>query len=127
MQRSRGRTEVLVFQHPVAGTQLVKGTLEKGEDPMAGALRELSEESGLRALAARPLGSCPIGRDGVIWSFWLCEVTAPGAGWSHQTLDDHGHVFRFHWHDMGTPDPADMHADFRAALAFLRPLLRSVS
>ncbi|MCW5721534.1 MAG: NUDIX domain-containing protein [Devosia sp.] len=34
-------------RHAQAGVQLVKGTREPGEDPLAGALRELSEEAGV--------------------------------------------------------------------------------
>ena len=38
---------ILLFRHPIAGVQLVKGTIEKGETPAETALRELSEESGI--------------------------------------------------------------------------------
>ena len=36
--------EVLAFEHPVAGYQLVKGTVESGESIETAALRELAEE-----------------------------------------------------------------------------------
>lgn len=39
--------ELLVFDHPLAGTQLPKRTLEPNEEPLDGALRELREETGL--------------------------------------------------------------------------------
>lgn len=35
-------TKLLLFKHPVAGTQLVKGTIESGETPSRAALRELT-------------------------------------------------------------------------------------
>ena len=40
-------SKLLVFRHPSAGIQLVKGTIESGEGPEAAALRELREESGI--------------------------------------------------------------------------------
>jgi len=45
--------ELLVLGHPLAGWQLPKGTLEPGEVPAAGALRELAEETGLTDVAIR--------------------------------------------------------------------------
>jgi 8-oxo-dGTP pyrophosphatase MutT (NUDIX family) len=39
--------ELLVFRHPVAGTQLPKGSVEPGERPEDAARRELEEESGI--------------------------------------------------------------------------------
>jgi 8-oxo-dGTP pyrophosphatase MutT (NUDIX family) len=40
-------THLLLSRHPIAGVQLVKGTIEEGETPAQSALRELSEESGI--------------------------------------------------------------------------------
>ena len=39
--------DILVFEHPRAGTQLAKGTIEAGESAPDAALRELWEESGI--------------------------------------------------------------------------------
>ncbi|MDR2306017.1 MAG: NUDIX domain-containing protein [Paucimonas sp.] len=39
----------LLFRLPLAGTQLVKGTIEHGELPREAALRELTEKSGITA------------------------------------------------------------------------------
>lgn len=41
--------ELLVFEHPLAGRQIPKGTIDAGENPGAAAVRELEEESGVRA------------------------------------------------------------------------------
>ena len=40
------RTEILVFKHPIAGIQIVKGTVETNEELEEAALRELYAESG---------------------------------------------------------------------------------
>lgn len=40
-------TKLLVLDHPSAGTQLPKGTVEPREYPAAAVLRELAEETGL--------------------------------------------------------------------------------
>jgi len=42
--------ELCVFEHPTAGIQLPAGTLEEGEEPLPGALREAHEETGLEGL-----------------------------------------------------------------------------
>ena len=49
--------ELLSFLHPKAGKQIIKGTIEPGEEATAAALRELGEESGIiDATAVRSLG-----------------------------------------------------------------------
>lgn len=42
--------ELCVFEHPTAGIQLPAGTLEEGEEPLSGAMREAFEETGLEGL-----------------------------------------------------------------------------
>ncbi|MDY7101835.1 MAG: NUDIX domain-containing protein [Actinomycetota bacterium] len=49
-RRSARGIELCVFDHPRSGTQLPSGTLEPGEDPSDGALREAFEETGLADL-----------------------------------------------------------------------------
>lgn len=39
--------QLLVFDHPAAGTQVPAGTVEQGEDPRDAVLRELAEETGI--------------------------------------------------------------------------------
>ena len=45
------KLEVLALEHPLAGFQLVKGSIEHDESPAAAAARELLEESGVIAIS----------------------------------------------------------------------------
>lgn len=57
LREEAGQLELLIFDHPLTPPQLPKGTIDPGEEPLAGALRELAEETGLVAvecLAALP-------------------------------------------------------------------------
>jgi 8-oxo-dGTP pyrophosphatase MutT (NUDIX family) len=55
VRRTARGLEILAFRHPLAGTQLVKGTIESGETVEAGAVRELEEERGVMQLRSRCL------------------------------------------------------------------------
>lgn len=50
MGQREGAGELLLLYHPTAGIQLPAGTVEMGESPMAAALREAQEETGLTEL-----------------------------------------------------------------------------
>ena len=55
-QTSRGRIEVVVVHRPRCGSwSLPKGKLERRESPLAAALREVEEETGLRCEAGPEL------------------------------------------------------------------------
>ena len=114
-------THILLFRHPIAGVQLVKGTIEKGETPAQAALRELSEESGIAAASVvSDMGCWDAGHLDQIWSFQLCFTPAPlPRQWTHQTLDDHCHTFSFFWAPLDNLPFADCHPVFRRALRFL--------
>lgn len=118
--------KLLLFRHPLAGTQLVKGTIEHGETPGEAALRELEEESGIRGAAIeRDLGCWVAGHLGQVWSFHLCRThQALPQRWAHQTLDDHGHVFEFFWASLEDLPYADCHPVFQRALDYLREVLK---
>lgn len=112
---------VLLFRHPIAGVQLVKGTIEKGETPAETALRELSEESGIAAASViSDMGCWDAGHLDQIWSFQLCFTHASlPEQWAHLTLDDHGHTFSFFWAPLDNLPYDDCHPVFRRALRFL--------
>ncbi|MGQ7818440.1 DNA mismatch repair protein MutT [Pseudomonas sp. A46] len=114
--------EILVFEHPLVGIQLVKGTIEPGESPGRAALRELAEESGLVATdKLQALGVWESGFNGQVWSFHLCEVVAPPSdSWVFRTGDDGGLDFRFFWHPLASEPSSDWHWVYRSALAFIR-------
>lgn len=118
---------LLLFRHPLAGVQLVKGSIEKGEAPGAAAVRELWEESGIRgALIKADLGCWDAGHQGQVWSFQLCEVKGPlPEQWAHQTLDDHGHVFEFFWAALDQLPLNECHPLFQRALVFLGAVLQA--
>lgn len=120
--RDSDKLEILVLEHPLAGIQLVKGSIESAEAPETAALRELAEESGLRASEMpRPLGIWASGFNDQIWSFHLCEVAAAMAEtWVFRTADGGGLDFRFFWHPLAQEPSADWHWVYRDALAFIR-------
>ena len=47
LRKNNNTLEILLFKHPTAGIQLVKGTIEKSEPVFQAAIRELYEESGI--------------------------------------------------------------------------------
>ena len=115
---------IAAFVHPLAGTQLVKGTIEPDEPPAKAAARELFEESGLETNSAILIGDSAHIVQGQIWHFALCRVVQPVRDhWQHHCQDDGGHLFRFFWHPLGTPTP-DFSTPFQNALTWIDAHLR---
>lgn len=113
--------QILAFHHPLAGTQLVKGTIEPDEAAETAVLRELFEESGINSAAIiRNLGIWNSGYEGQIWAIYLCkaEDDLPDS-WTHYTQDDGGQDFAFFWHSLET-NPSDWHPLFRDALQWIK-------
>ena len=106
----RGR-DVLAFEHPQAGLQLVKGRPEPGEGVAATARRELFEEAGIRARRLRRRGWVPQLR----WHLVEAWTGRLPDRWIHRCADDGGHDFAFRWHRLGTPAHG-FHTVFRRVL-----------
>ena len=89
--------EVLLFKHPTAGIQLVKGTIERSERIFQAAIRELYEESGIvvEEQHCYDWGSHQISNQ--TWYFIFCDTSSQNLKdqWSYETLDDYGIVLSF--------------------------------
>lgn len=124
--RDSSMRQILAFEHPTEGMQLVKGGIESGEDARTAALRELHEESGLTSLAiARDLGTWNAGHGGHVWSLHLCTYSPDlPETWTHFCTDDGGQTLRFFWHDMHADAGNAWAPQFRRALAEIRERTR---
>ncbi len=121
-----GSLEILAFQHPLAGRQLVKGTIEHGESPQAAALRELAEEAGItHAAVVRSLGTFEVGPPMQVWHAFVCEAGNLADRWVHRTEDDGGHDFRFFWQPLSAHVDESWHVIFCQALDRLKRVLAS--
>jgi 8-oxo-dGTP pyrophosphatase MutT (NUDIX family) len=120
-QKGSAGPDILLFKHPLAGVQLVKGTREVGEDIILGACRELREESGLIAATddAKFLSSSLM-PDGLIWHFVQVSVDNLADHWTFQAADDGGHEFAFFWWPLQAQPEKDWHQVYIAALQHLR-------
>jgi len=125
--RDSSMRQILAFEHPEAGLQLVKGGIESGEDARAAALRELEEEAGISNVSiARDLGTWNSG-NGHVWSLQLCTYN-PGLpdSWTHHCADDGGHELKFFWHDMYREPGQDWPEVYQRALATIRERARAL-
>lgn len=113
--------EVLAFRHPLAGCQLLKGTVENGELPRDAARRELLEESGLVCpVEMASLGKINVGPERITWHFFTWGSTGLPDCWEHSTEDDDGHTFAFFWHPISVPLGDHWHPIFKEAFQFVR-------
>lgn len=122
-----GESELLVFRHPLAGIQLVKGGIERLESPDEAALRELQEEAGIASgLVLRHLGIWTSGFEDQVWSFHEVSVSQElPETWSHVAADDGGQTFSFFWHPLNAEPSDEWHALFVGALGFIRERLKN--
>lgn len=117
-------TEILVFRHPLAGVQLVKGSVEPGEAAADATMRELGEEAGITGRAV--LGSLGVSETiaaGQVWHFFRFDGAGLPERWMHRCADDGGHDFAFFWHRLADAPGDDWYPIFMAALAHVRAQL----
>jgi 8-oxo-dGTP pyrophosphatase MutT (NUDIX family) len=122
LRQQGGSWQILAFHHPLAGTQLIKGTLEAGEQPESAVLRELAEESGIdQAVVVEKIGELAVHETEQHWHLFLCQpVIAPAEQWSFFTLDGGGHLFQFFWHRLDETPDESWHPAYKRALTFVR-------
>jgi 8-oxo-dGTP pyrophosphatase MutT (NUDIX family) len=124
-ETTAGRIEILAFRHPLAGSQLVKGTIEHGESIRQAAERELIEEAGIVARAIADLGSVQMLDPDQEWHLVVCAAAQLAETWTHWTSDGGGLNFEFFWHPLEHEPDTTWHPIFRRALAFIGEKVRS--
>lgn len=119
--------QILVFRHPLAGIQIVKGTVEQGESLGNAALRELFEESGIDSASIETfIGVYSPQQPGADWFIFLCQVNETLADhWVHHCADDGGLNFEFFWHPVFSPPTPEWHMIFQDLLKFIQDQLRN--
>ncbi len=78
--------------------QLVKGSIEEGEQLPATCERELFEEAGIEAEPIEYFGKWEPNYQKQVWELYLmeCKNVLPDR-WEYYTQDDCGHIFEFFW------------------------------
>ena len=117
-----GHLQLLAFRHPLAGCQIVKGTVEEYEEPSETVVRELGEESGIEdARMIETWGQLLLRAEKQRWHLFLCQVerALPDA-WDFYTKDGGGQTFAFFWHNLDEIAGDEWHPAFRKALGFIR-------
>jgi 8-oxo-dGTP pyrophosphatase MutT (NUDIX family) len=121
LRRNQDRIEILAFRHPIAGWQLVKGSIELDEDAGQAALRELREESGVcDARIDSFLGTIEVNEPDQEWHLFGCSTGVLPDAWTHHTEDDGGHDFEFFWHPLDQSLGDQWHPAFKQTINFVR-------
>ena len=124
LKMERGQPYILAFAHPLAGNQLVKGSIEPNESIEQACMRELKEESGITAHPKRNLGTWHTDYQDQVWGFYLMEPEeALPMSWSFYTKDDGGHIFQFFWQPLYDIPDSKWHPLFVGAIKYLKQAL----
>ncbi|MEM7278874.1 MAG: NUDIX domain-containing protein [Pseudomonadota bacterium] len=117
-------TEILSFHHPLAGRQIVKGTIEPRETLDRACIREIREESGLVGVVSKNLGTWQSHYENKIWGFSLMSVKSPiKDSWSLFANDDGGLTFSYFWWPLKQELAGNWHPLYQGAFRFLRSAL----
>ena len=122
-----GGSELLVFDHPEAGTQIPKGRVDPGESHREAAIRELAEESGLnleptRFIAAfryeflHPYTGETVQEDGYVWLFEAS--TEMPESWTHEP-EEEALPFSFRWISLDERTADHVHPHFAKVIELL--------
>ncbi len=140
VRQGGGGPEVLVFDHPSAGTQLPKGTLEPNEDATDGVLRELAEETGVVSVDlvaqfgrwVRFAGAGPDEKGAMErheWELFLLRPTSPlPASWTHAAVgsaEESGKMFRCRWVTVEDDLSGELHPLFAPVSGLLQKVVRA--
>ena len=120
LRSNKNDIEILAFIHPLAGNQLVKGTIELGETLEDACIRELEEEAGLKAQVIEKIGVWNANHENQEWGFCLMECEAElSETWEYFTLDDGGHIFKFFWQPISSTLNSEWHSVYKEAIKFI--------
>ncbi len=124
LRYKNNQLELLAFKHPDEGNQLVKGGLKKGEQIESACIRELEEESGIKAQVVRNLGVWEPGFKKQVWGLCLMhyEDILPDS-WQFETRDDGGHLFSFFWQPLNQPLGDNWNEVYTRAFHYIKGLL----
>ncbi len=111
--------EILVFQHPKAGIQIVKGGIKPNETVEDAASRALMEESGLHLAASKFIGQSTDIQPACNWHFAVMNDAKTNDVWEHFCEDDGGQTFGFFYLTLDAR-PAEMDPIFHRALDFIQ-------
>ncbi len=127
IRKANDNWQILAFHHPLAGDQLIKGTIEKGESAEIAVLRELAEESGISsAKIIRNIGVWETDVEGQVWLVFLCEAENLPDEWIFHADDDGGQDFAFFWHSLNS-DSGKFHPLYQNALIWIKDNLFVIS
>ena len=122
IREKNGLREILAFRHPSAGLQIVKGTIESGENSQVAALRELAEESGINLVSSCEFkGISDLITENQTWYFYHCIIDEDlKNAWDFFANDDGGINFSFFWFNLNEKPSNDWHPTFLRALDYIK-------